>query len=153
MVWDVDDLYVPNCLYGAGFVSKLLDAVLRFYRAGTGPDRIYREARVEFPGSSGANNPSTRTVRRGRTASLECVREIEFYKSRGFSYVRAEDPKTGAITLRAKWQWTGPPPRLPTRANHPSLLQTEQHAFDRRGVVQRIRRDREVRAKNVERGG
>lgn len=101
VIWDVDDLFVPDCLYGAGFVSKLLDAVLRFYR--TPPvdaGRVYSEARVEFAGVGGAANRSARTAPRGRAARYECVREIEFYKSRGFSYVRAEDPRTGAISLR-----------------------------------------------------
>jgi hypothetical protein len=35
----------------------------------------------------------------GPAARYERVREIEFYKSRGFHYVNQEDPKTGAITL------------------------------------------------------
>jgi GNAT superfamily N-acetyltransferase len=102
VVWDVDELYVPDSLYGAGFVSKLLDAVLRHYRTVRREDRKYVEARVEFAGVTGGITPAGRAARRNRAGQLECVREIEFYKSRGFSYVRAEDPKTGAISLRVQ---------------------------------------------------
>jgi len=40
----------------------------------------------------------------GRAARYERVREIEFYKSRGFHYVKQEDPRTGAITLSRRLQ-------------------------------------------------
>ena len=102
--WDVDELFVPDPLYGGGFVSKLLDAVLRFYRTPgvVVPGRIFEEARVRI----GRNVPA----HHGRRAQPkkpssgwrldERVGEIDFYKSRGFSCVAAEDPKTGSVTLR-----------------------------------------------------
>ena len=98
--WDVRYLYVPDSLSGSGFTSKLLDAVLRFYaNPASVPARKFSEALVHFTPST----TSLQETRPGRAARYERVRDIEFYKSRGFSYVGAENVETGALTLKKMW--------------------------------------------------
>ncbi len=102
--WEVDELFVPDPLYGAGFVSKLLDAVLRFYRsAASNPGRKFQEVRVNFSGAEASMMGKLATPAKGpnRAAREERVREIEFYKSRGFAHLNPEQDRAGAMRLRA----------------------------------------------------
>jgi hypothetical protein len=95
--WQAGDLYVPDALTGSGFLSKLLDAVIRFYqKPNAALERKYQELSVHFQASS----TQTEGKRPGRAARYERVRDIEFYKSRGFSYVGAENVDTQSLTLR-----------------------------------------------------
>jgi hypothetical protein len=88
-------------LHGGTFVTNLLDAVIRYYRAD--PARHVTRLQVEFdnqpprkPGA-GARQKSQGLAPAER---YDRVREIEFYKSREFQYFEPEDhPKTDAISL------------------------------------------------------
>ncbi len=97
LAWHADDLFVPDPLYGSGFVSKFLDALLRHLRNDAGGD--FTAARVRFGPPAGAN-PASRS-RPTLASTQERVREIEFYQSRGFSYLRPEDSRTGEVVLQA----------------------------------------------------
>ena len=69
------------------------------------PPRWFSELRVQFGTPPAGQSPAgQRPSSVGRAARYERVREIEFYKSRGFHYVKQEDPRTGAITLSRRLQ-------------------------------------------------
>jgi hypothetical protein len=116
-VWDVDEFFVPASLHGAGFVSNLLDAVLQYYRTpgAAVPCRTFGEARVNFgPASQTANAGSLTPKPLNGNARRSRVSSIDFYKSRGFSYIKAENPRTGAITLRLVFERSLPAPTAAT---------------------------------------
>jgi len=98
--WRAEDFFVPPMLQGGGIVSNLLDAIIRHYR--TQPDRPVVKLQVNF-GDKPAGMPGAAAPRKSQglapAARYERVREIEFYKSRGFQYRQPEDPQTGAISL------------------------------------------------------
>ncbi len=96
ITWNADNLFVPDPLYGSGFVSKFLDALLRHLRA----DRAggWVAARVQFGDTSTEARDSR--AQTSPAATQERVREIEFYQSRGFTYLGPEDARTGAATLQ-----------------------------------------------------
>jgi GNAT superfamily N-acetyltransferase len=111
--WDVDELYVPDPLYGAGFTSKLLDAVLRFYRTpgAAVPGRVFEEAWVSIrQGVPVRRGVRAQPKRPSAGKGLDRVGEIDFYKSRGFSCMAAEDPRTGATTLKLVFGAGSPTP-------------------------------------------
>ena len=97
--WTAEEFFVPPAMHGVGIVSHLLDAVIRHFQTAAlrQPPRWFSELRVQF-GTPPAGQPQ-KPWAAGRAARYERVREIEFYKSRGFHYVKQEDPTTGAITL------------------------------------------------------
>ncbi len=98
--WKISNLYVPDSLSGSGFLSKFLDAVLRFYKkSGSVPDREFAGVSVRF----GSDTPTPEEKRPSRAMREKRVRDIEFYKSRGFTYVGTENTETGALTLRRLW--------------------------------------------------
>jgi hypothetical protein len=94
--WHADNLFVPDPLYGSGFVSKFLDALLRHLRDDRTGGCV--AAQVQF-GDTTAEARGTRAPA-SPAATQERVREIEFYQSRGFTYVGPEDARTGAATLQ-----------------------------------------------------
>lgn len=102
--WKADEFFVPPTLFGAGIVARLLDAVIMHYRSAPGrqPAKTFAELRVQFAGTgtTGSQPARQKTKPLGPAARYERVREIEFYKSRGFHYVTREDPATGTIELR-----------------------------------------------------
>jgi len=118
--WTADEFFVPPTLHGSGIVSRMLDAVIQRYKnmnsakaCENSTDVAVRmrcvELRVRFAGSS-EKTPSSDTWKApvlGKAARYERVRDIEFYKSRGFRYQRPEHPKTGAIVLHLKLWDTG----------------------------------------------
>jgi len=98
--WKIDQLYVPDSLSGSGFLSKFLDAVLRFYKKdGAVPSREFSGVAVRF----GSDEPTPEDKRPSRAMREKRVRDIEFYKSRGFTYVGGENTGTGSLTLRRLW--------------------------------------------------
>jgi len=84
-------------LHGGNFVSNLLDALIRHYE-NQGPSRAV-ELRVRFGPRPEVDSARRKSQGLAPAARYERVREIEFYKSRGFRYRQPEDPQTGAITL------------------------------------------------------
>jgi len=100
--WKAEEFFVPPAMHGVGIVSRFLDAVVRHFQsaASQDPPRWFSELRVQFgmpPAGQATTDRKPGAV--GLAARHERVREIEFYKSRGFQYVKQEDPKTGAIML------------------------------------------------------
>ena len=104
--WHALDFFVPQMLHGGNIVSNLLDALVRFYKKN--PTKLIHELRVNFGPrmSETVFLHSPQKVREAHksqglaaAARYERVREIEFYKSRGFHYHHAEDTVTGAISL------------------------------------------------------
>ena len=87
-----DDFFVPPALMGAGIVGRMLDALIAHYRdpKRTASRRFQRLA-VVFDGESAGP--------RGRAARDERVRQIEFFKSRGFRAMRTGDATLGQVTL------------------------------------------------------
>ena len=105
--WKAEDFFVPPAMHGVGIVSHLLDAIVRHFQtaASRQPPRWFSELRVQFGTPPAGQPPAGEKPRAvGLAARYERVREIEFYKSRGFQYVKQEDPKTGAITLSLNLQ-------------------------------------------------
>jgi hypothetical protein len=108
--WRAEEFFVPPAMDGVGIVSRFLDAIVRHFQtaASSQSTRWFSELRVQFgtpPAGQPPDGQKPRAV--GRAAHYERVREIEFYKSRGFNYVEQEDPKTGAITLVLPLQQQG----------------------------------------------
>ena len=100
--WKAEEFFVPPAMHGVGIVSRFLDAVVRHFQSlvSRQPPRWFSELRVQFGTARAGQSPAGRKPRAvGLAARHERVREIEFYKSRGFQYVKQEDPKSGAITL------------------------------------------------------
>ena len=98
--WRVGQLYVPDSLNGSGFLSKFLDAIIRFYqKPECTPGHLIGGVSVRF----GADTPKAEDNHPGRAARYQRVRDIEFYKSRQFNYVGAENSETGQLTLRRLW--------------------------------------------------
>jgi hypothetical protein len=98
--WQIQHLYVPDSLSGSGFLSKFLDAVLRFYEKS---DAVMGK---QFAGVSvqiGSETAGTKPKRPNRAEREERVRDIEFYKSRAFTYVGAENTESGSLTLQRLW--------------------------------------------------
>jgi hypothetical protein len=95
--WQIQHLYVPDSLSGSGFLSKFLDAVLRFYaKSGSVAGR-------EFSGVAVRIVPDVKHAkdrRPNRAEREDRVRDIEFYKSRAFTYVGAENTESGSLTLQ-----------------------------------------------------
>ena len=79
--------YVPPALMGAGIISRQLDAVLDHYQR-----RGVRQMTVVF--GEGAAKPV-----RGRAAREARVREIEFFKSRGFEPPAQQGATLGDLSL------------------------------------------------------
>ena len=105
--WKAEEFFVPPAMHGVGIVSHLLDAIVRhFQTAGSRhPPRWFSELRVQFGTPPDGQSPAGQKPQAaGPAARYERVREIEFYKSRGFQYVKQEDAKTGAITLSLNLQ-------------------------------------------------
>ena len=98
--WYIGNLFVPDSLNGSGFLSKFLDAIIRFYqKPDVVPGRKYTGVAVRFsPDAAGSEDR-----RPGRAARYQRVRAIEFYKSREFTYVGGENAETGSLTLRRRW--------------------------------------------------
>jgi hypothetical protein len=98
--WRAEDFFVPPRLHGGKIVSNLLDAVIRYYQ--THPNRHVGRLKLIFddnqPGTSKVLHPR-KSQGLAPAARYDRVREIEFYKSRGFQYEKRENPKTGAISL------------------------------------------------------
>jgi hypothetical protein len=89
-------------MHGVGIVSHLLDAIVRHFQTAAlrQPPQWFSELRVQFGTPPAGQPPAGQKPRAvGRAARYERVREIEFYKSRGFQYVEQENPKTHAISL------------------------------------------------------
>lgn len=105
--WRVEHLFVPDSLNGSGFLSKFLDAVIRFYKKPESvPGRKFAGVAAHF----GADSPlhaKAKARRPGRAAREERVRDIEFYKSRAFTYIGAENTESGSLTLRRLWHEKG----------------------------------------------
>jgi hypothetical protein len=98
--WRAEDFFVPPMLHGGKIVSNLLDAVIRYYE--THPDRHVGRLKLIFddgqPRTAKALHPRE-SQGLAPAARYDRVREIEFYKSRGFQYEQRENPKTGARSL------------------------------------------------------
>jgi hypothetical protein len=109
--WNADELFVPDSLYGAGFYSKTLDSLLRFYRMQAGAaERTMAEARVRFRSATDVVHGGPAQPRKTTgAAALERVRDIGFYKSRGFKQVSPENATTHALTLSMEFRRALPP--------------------------------------------
>ena len=99
--WRANELFVPLALTGSGIIARLLDALIKRYRdAKSENGRDFRRLEVEFssalPNKAAQEKPKVLS----QAARYERVRDIEFYKSRNFSYVKREDRHTGEIALR-----------------------------------------------------
>ncbi|HET9360647.1 MAG TPA: hypothetical protein VFO58_12930 [Vicinamibacterales bacterium] len=92
--WHAHHFYVPPPLVGAGIIGRQLDAVIAHYRAQASaqPPRAFDRLTVVF-GEDSTPPP------RGRAAREERVRQIEFFKSRGFQHERQGNPTLGQVTL------------------------------------------------------
>ena len=106
VVWHATELFVPDALTGSGFISKFLDAAIRHFGALKHPEtgRGYCELHVKFgPQKESGQTPREKSGKRSRTdraSRYDRLRDIEFYKSRGFAYSKAEDSTDGSVTLR-----------------------------------------------------
>jgi hypothetical protein len=93
--WHARHFYVPPPLIGAGIIGRQLDAVIAHYKAQAKaePRRTFERLTVVF-GEDSAPPP------RGSAAREERVRQIEFFKSRGFQHERGSgDPTLGQVKL------------------------------------------------------
>lgn len=103
--WRADEFFVPLTLHGSGIVSRMLDAIIRYYDTANettaAESARFVELRVHFGGSAQhtASSDTWKSQVLGPAARYERVRNIEFYKSRGFRYRRPENARTGAILL------------------------------------------------------
>src|SRR5207302_9161888 len=106
--WRANEFFIPPALHGVGIVGRMLEAVIQYYRApGREGGRTFSRIEVGFsPSDSCSTRPGDpegqkfpiRNARPlGPAARYERVREIDFYKSRGFHYARPENPQTGEI--------------------------------------------------------
>lgn len=97
--WRADEFFVPPSLHGAGMVSRMLDALIHHYSEGK-PDAV-DELQVQFTGihKEAPSYETRKSAVLGQAARYRRVRDIEFYKSRGFRYRRREHPRSGEITL------------------------------------------------------
>ncbi len=85
-------------------IARMLDAVIKIYENGgpTEPARQFDQMEVRFiPEEAGAKASQTRAKPKvlAPAARQQRVQDIEFYKSRGFHYVKAENASTGEIIL------------------------------------------------------
>ncbi len=101
--WNAADLFVPPMLHGGKIQSNLLDSLITHYEK-----QSIHQLQVKFgsepTGKNSAvleNNPNQPRKSQGLAAAARYVRvrEIEFYKSRGFQYHEPEDITTGEIIL------------------------------------------------------
>ncbi|HET9360008.1 MAG TPA: hypothetical protein VFO58_09665, partial [Vicinamibacterales bacterium] len=92
--WHAHHFYVPPPLVGAGIIGRQLDAVIAHYKAQASaqPPRAFDRLTVVF-GEDSTPPP------RGRAAREERVRQIEFFKSRGFQHERQGNPTLGQVRL------------------------------------------------------
>ena len=98
--WYIGNLHVPDSLNGSGFLSKFLDAILRYYqKPDSVPGRKFTSVSVRFSPDAAASEDR----RPSRAARFQRVRDIEFYKSRQFTYVGGESAESGSLTLRRRW--------------------------------------------------
>jgi hypothetical protein len=96
---DGKKLFVPLALSGGGIIARLLDAIIKHYgSAKSENDRDFGKLEVVF--SSALPNEAAKAKVLSQAARYERVRDIEFYKSRNFSYFEREDKHTGEIILR-----------------------------------------------------
>jgi hypothetical protein len=95
--WRADELFVPLAYTGSGIIARLLDGVIKYYENHSSGK--FSSLRVEFSARGPDKRPSEKPKVMGLAARHERVREIEFYKSRGFGYTKPENPTTGEITL------------------------------------------------------
>jgi hypothetical protein len=103
-VWRSGDLYVPQALHGSGILARLLDAIIKHYETSNtgGSPRRFVQLEVRFaPDQIAAAGEKTHSKPKilSQAAREQRVQDIDFYKSRGFQYVKAENPMTGEITL------------------------------------------------------
>jgi hypothetical protein len=97
--WQDGDFFVPPMLHGSKIVSNLLDALIAYYQSAEGRPVNLLQVNFGEPAAGAAARPR-RSQGLAPAARYERVREIEFYKSRGFHYLRQEDAATGTISLR-----------------------------------------------------
>ena len=102
--WRSTELFIPLALHGSGILARLLDSVIRYYdkRHSTTPARKYVQLEVQFspdeaPSKGKKSGPRKPKVL-SQAARQQRVREIEFYKSRGFRYITPEK-ESGEIIL------------------------------------------------------
>ncbi|MBI4888776.1 MAG: hypothetical protein HY824_16885 [Acidobacteria bacterium] len=95
--WQAEHFFVPPPLIGAGIVGRQLDAVIAYY---TAQARVGGFRRLTVVFGSGVVRP------RGKAARDERVRQIGFFKSRGFEVVASGDLEPGRVELSL----TLPPP-------------------------------------------
>ena len=109
--WQSSQLYIPQALQGGGMLARLLDAVIEHYKGGSSsvPKGKFVRLNVHFTpekpeivGKGAGPGPKPKIL--SRAAREQRVQDIEFYKSRGFNYVKAEKPETGEITLTLSLQ-------------------------------------------------
>jgi hypothetical protein len=101
--WRAQDLYVPRAFYGSGILARFLDAVVNYYEQQNlvaGAARRFVQLEVHFaPDQLVSGKTALRPKVLSPAARQQRVQDIEFYKSRGFGYVKPEHPQTGEITL------------------------------------------------------
>jgi hypothetical protein len=92
--WHARHFYVPPPLIGAGIIGRQLDAVIAHYKAQAKAQspRTFDQLTVVF-GEDSTPPP------RGSAAREERVRQIEFFKSRGFQHERQGNPTLGQVRL------------------------------------------------------
>lgn len=105
-IWHADDFFVPQMLHGGNIVSNLLDAIIRHYQEE--PQKRFHQLQVNFGPKPPPNadtemfchpRPTHKSQGLAAAARYERVRQIEFYKSRGFHYHEPEDADTGVVSL------------------------------------------------------
>jgi hypothetical protein len=96
--WATPHLFVPHSLIGAGIVARFLDALIARFCSFDGVEELqvrYDEISGPQPGR-GDPARALRRFRRDAASRLERVSTINFYKSRGFLYMRPD--QTGELT-------------------------------------------------------
>jgi hypothetical protein len=89
--------------------ARLLD--ITHYEAQSVLGRHFSEKSVEFVHEQDIKSKTSKPLVLGPAARNDRVRDIEFYKCRGFQYIQQEDTATGRITLTLRTP--PPPPEVP----------------------------------------
>ena len=87
--WYTDHFFVPPALMGGGIIGRMLDALIAHYRTVSHINRL----EVVFGATADGSRP------RGRAATNERVKLMEFFKSRGFRPQPEDDATPGRVTL------------------------------------------------------
>src|SRR5262249_9508387 len=92
--WQSSEFFVPRSMHGAGILARLLDALVKQYE-----ERNFVRLKVHFAPRARDQKEPLKPKVLSQAERQQRVRDIEFYKSRGFQYVELEDQKAGIIVL------------------------------------------------------